>query len=191
MTKKIKINGISIVVCALIWSIMIEYFAPFKVLRYIAPSFPILSMLLVIILQNIETKKQNILSVLFLIVYFISALFPIKQESKDTYIRYAENNLFKYTAKIENLYIAETKIEKNIPVYVESIKWYKPYYLISRLNHSKIYIKGMEKEILENQYTHRHFYLLTDYNKIKLEKTYKVNNLGNFINYKLYEVYKK
>lgn len=192
MTKKIKINGISIVVCALIWSFLIEYCAPFKILRYIAPSFPIISMLLVIILQNIETKKQNILSVLFLSVYFVSALFPIKQESRDTFIRYAENSLFKYTSKIESLYIAETKIEdNNIPVYVESIKWYKPYYLISRLNNSKIYIMGMEREIKENQFTHRHFYLLTDYNKIQLEKKYKVNNLGNFINYKLYEVYKK
>ena len=183
----------SIIVCIIIWSVLVEYFAPFKILRYIVPVFPLLSLIFLNIFTKIEDKKQNIFGILFVVIYFLYALFPLKAESDDTFITYKKQKIYiPFGAKLENLYMTESKMDNDtIPVFVESSTWFQPYYIISRLNkHQQYYFAP--KFNLDN-YPYNHFYLLVTSKENRYEKFYIYNAdyKGKFLIYNLYEVYRK
>lgn len=190
--RPLKFNGMGIFLLTFLWSIIIEFISPFKILRYIAPCFPLLCLLPVIIFQNIEEKKRNIITFILIAVYCISAFLPLKKESYDSSVIYELKQFYiPYNAQLQNLFIAETELpDTPIPVFIESLVWFQPYFLISRLNDDQIYY--LKDKFDFDKYKYNHFYLLTPvYNREKSLSGYDIIIKGNFVTHKLYEVHRK
>lgn len=105
--KKIKYNKLSLllIIVGIIYSAIVMYIAPFKVLRYIVPIFPVISLILPTIINGTEGFSKKLLSVTTILLLIIYAVFPF---STVDYTNYSPYNYFR--SKIEN--INDTEYEK-------------------------------------------------------------------------------
>ena len=62
---------------SLVWSFGVIFVAPYKYLRYIVPTFPVMSLFIVLIIQGIKTNKINYIFVGLILSIFIFNAFSI------------------------------------------------------------------------------------------------------------------
>lgn len=108
---------------AILWTLIVMYLVPFKVVRYITPVFPLLAILYPMLINGFKKIEKYIYIWLFSIIFVICAMIPQSFESIDT--RYARTNAFwTIGARIENLYLATLPLQvavktTNIPVVID------------------------------------------------------------------------
>lgn len=121
--KKDKYSKLPLILIssALIFFAGIIYVAPFKVIRYVTPVFPLISIIVPMMLYATKNIYQNILISLTLLIIFVNALFPYSTIGYDRSPQYSDNNYFR--AKIENINDidyeeAKFRLKPDIPVII-------------------------------------------------------------------------
>lgn len=192
--KNEAFEGKYIITTALLWSVIVEIISPFGVVRYIFPSLPILSILLLYFIQNIQTLKyQQIAASLIIAVYIASALFPFKMEVDEYNIKYNNRFSIPFAGKINNLFSVKLpELDPQYKVIVKSFFWFEPLFIISTLNNNQKYsfILSDEKLFSLVDRGYQNFYLLTKTN-LPYFKNYDVEQLDNYLIYKCYKLTKK
>lgn len=190
--NKTEYKGLSLVICSIIWSVFVAIISPFPVLRYIAPVFPILSIIIIYLLRRLNDKEQKVFAEIFVLVYALCSIFPSYNESSDTGIAY-DNSRKGVVGGIENLFLhPNLAIDETVPVLIQSKLWHSPLYIFSTLNDSQKYIFRQQKEdILKlSDYPSEHFYIFIDllYQNLYSTDNLNIRLIGKFLNYKCYEV---
>jgi hypothetical protein len=186
-----------LLIVSLVWSIVVAMTVPFPVFRYISPISGILCLGILLILERVDGKKQLIFGVILLVVYILSAMYPLKKEANDTYILYNNDKKFHMAGVcIENLFISKyPKLNSKIPVVIQNRFWYTPLYVFSKLDNEQKYLsKTVENDILNlTNYNLEHFYLFVDnaFQQVKFNPDVKIEYIGDFAKYKCYEIIKK
>ena len=124
--SKVKINlpklAFYIYICALIWAIITMIIVPYKIVRYIFPILPLLSLAFPLFLSVFNGKEKNFYIMIFAIIFALYGLFPQAVESYDT--EYPPmKKITPLQGRIENLFIAQKYIytfikEPQVPVYM-------------------------------------------------------------------------
>ena len=151
--------------CAFLWIILVFPLMPFKMLRYVVPVFPLISILYVFFTAGFSKKEKYTYMIIFCLLMTILTLVPTPKETWG-FQKERENesiinndvvieNLFRYKELPQRAYIHEP----NVPVYLIE----RPRYAttsIPKLNDNQLYWICYDKcNILQNL---KEFYLYTD-----------------------------
>lgn len=136
-----------IVGCAFVWSFVIMSIAPYKVLRYIAPVFPLIALVIVEIVKEFNFK----LIYFFTVLYFMSCIFVA---SFDYDVRIPEKTL-PFLADIENtVKLADEQFiyryKTDFPVFIYAADTWKTELLLAYLNPHQKY-KFVDYSFLEQK----------------------------------------
>ena len=107
--KRNKYEKLSLIlfITALIFSAIIIYIAPFKVLRYAAPVLPLMSLIVPMLLYSTNGFYKKVLSVISILIITIYAAIPYSSIGYDWSPQYSDGNYFR--PKIENINDTEYK----------------------------------------------------------------------------------
>lgn len=168
-------------------AILSLYFGIYKVLRYVVPTFAIISLILPFLLFELNKKIRNILVSITIIIYIFSSIFAKTIESPDSAIISKEN---KYFPNIENTFI-NTQCEpiKNaeVPILVLTKEDWQIYNILPYMKDNQI--------VILNHYNKKikaldHFIVLIGDNEVASPKDYKLLSQFNCQRFEGYELKK-
>ena len=134
--KFFQLRELSILIffCALIWCFIIMFFSPYKTLRYVMPSFPLLIIGLVFYFDFTVLRGKSFLVALYVVIFILGVAFA-NGTGKQHILSYSN---------IENIYHGKGKpyvFNKypEIPVAVVNSLWWQYSSLIPYLNDRQVY----------------------------------------------------
>ena len=191
--KDVKLNDLPVLLffTGIIVAFLIEVLAPFKILRYVSPFFPVILLIIPYLLSKLKGRIQNIIAIIFVSIYLILSLIPIKDEIQDYQVN-LNNFANPVRASIENLY-PNADFLKNFddenPVIIYEHTWFNHYYVIPFMKNNREYLisYGNGEPVLTK---YNHYYVITDY-VYKIPKDYEEIKSGKSYNLTWYEVKKE
>lgn len=180
----------------LVWYILVMYIAPYKILRYVMPVFPVISIIVPLIVYCAKENIKKILTILCFVLLLINSFMAASKESYDTKFRTSNIRRIPFGAAIENLNIVVHSKSKFVQkpelpvvfvndmakcVYVNLVPYFADEQTYEFADH-------FDKNLMTK---YSHYYLLVcDYlnGMFEVPKGYKVIdyfNIGRFIGYEL------
>lgn len=156
---------VSLFYMCMLWTLLIAIYAPFNILRYIAPAFPVLALGIVMLMNKMPEKQKNIFCCFVALIYVICLVFPYKMEALDTKIGYKNDKFLKGGASIENLFLdikCEAFENPNYPVIIKSDFWGYPLFIISKLNDNQKYMFVVDSKEVKHLPFDSDYYVLYD-----------------------------
>ena len=200
--KKEKYNKLSLIliIIGLIFSAGIIHIAPFKVMRYIAPVFPLISLIIPMMLFSVKNICRTIFIPVTLLIILINALFPYSTIGYDKSPQFTDNNYFR--AKIENINDLDFKESKfmlkpDIPVIiVNNPNWPYCLNLIFNMPDEQKYEFVNDINKIPDKYNHYFLiiekpYVKSEPRKFKLSKHYIIADKFSPARFDGYEIIKK
>lgn len=198
--KKYSFIAITLICSAFIWYMGVIYIAPYKILRYAMPIFPILSLIVPVFIYSVKCSYKKVLSIIIFLLLTLNALMPSPKESYDTLFRFDNSRKIPFGAVIENInnvYLSAYRFmyKPNVPVIFVKDMVYACYInIIPNMPDEQTYeFSDYADAELLNKY--KHYFLLVSRNKLldeaskfKLPEGYTVIqefNLGRFQGYEL------
>lgn len=146
--KRLENNVIlfSILAINIFWLIFVAFVSPFKVLRYIYPAFPLISLIIPYLVSHLKGLKNFLLTVLIIFIYVFYAFSAKQTEWSDFF---TETNGYRYfnptydifSSHIENLYKKKPAFinNPNIPVIFMANGMWQCINLLYKLNDKQKY----------------------------------------------------
>lgn len=193
--SKIKYLPLLLFFTAFLWTAIIMILSPEKILRYIVPVFPILSLIIPWEINCLTGIKKKVFSLSIILIYIFYSLTPKALEwyafvSEPDGYKYYEKPIDLFSSHIENLYLNQPEFTNNpkIPViFVVSGGW-NYINLIYKLNDSQKYeFYYLSDKILKNDHNlykklnqilhkYNHYYLVQGY---RLKETPDIKGFKN------------
>lgn len=179
---------IVLVIINFLVAILSLYFGIYKILRYIVPTFAIISLILPFLIFELDEKRKNILVITTIIIYVLASIFPKTVESYDSAITVKKEN--KYFPNIENTFnsVQCIPIEKaNVPIVLFTIEDWQMYNILPYMKDNQVVILNHYNQKIKPL---NHFIvLLADY-EILSPKNYDVIQRFNCQRFTGYEIKK-
>lgn len=86
----------------LLWFLLIMYLAPYKILRYVMPIFPIISIIVPLIVYCAKESSKKALTIIFFALLIINSFMASPRESYDTKFRTSNYRRIPFGSAIEN-----------------------------------------------------------------------------------------
>lgn len=171
---------------ALVWSFIIMFLAPEKILRYIAPVYPILGLIVPYIASHLQNTKRNILIVSIIFMYIFYALTAKNVEwhafaTEPGGFKYYDPSYDLFHSHIENIYKINPEFTKHpdIPViflgkglwnYVNLIYYLNDkqkyeFHLLTKWRYNPRYLKY--EDFYKDLFKYKRYYLLIGKNCIE------------------------
>ena len=172
-----------IVLCAFVWSAVVMYLAPYKILRYIVPVFPLLSLVLADFVQKINFKA----------VYFYSFLYlwaAIFASSLD-YGAPRPEKIIPFSAPVENVFRRTDeqfayRYKPDLPVFISEAEPWTATNLFTYVNPSQKY-KFVDFSFFEQKlYPKNSFIIYPKEKSLPEEETFLKLDCGLY--YKCFEI---
>lgn len=128
-----------VIISALIWSIIVVCLAPFKIIRYIMPIIPIISIAIPYLLSLVKDNYKKVIYGGFLLLYVVSAIFASTNDYPQVYLKDT-----KLVPNIENTfqdwkpYFEATKNE-DLPVVLLTYYDWNCFYLVGIVKDNQYY----------------------------------------------------
>ena len=195
--KKPLTSQITLILVFLVFggSIAIMSLSELKILRYVAPTFPIVSILIPYSLSLLDKYQRNVCACLVIGIYIVYAILATSIEGNDTDIKSPSSQIIPFGAKIQNLSLTDYNFksvrDSGLPVIVVYHYWLEYLYIIPHLDDKQIYImmnlsalKNPQLEVNNLFEKYRHCYLLRtkevpilpNNKKIKVLKSFNCNH---------------
>lgn len=196
--KECKVSKLPkiLILSGIVWALLIMYLAPYKILRYVMPIFPVVSIVIPLTVYCAKTSAKKVIAILCFLLLIINSCMASPRESYETKFRTSNIRRIPFGAAIENLNVtvhSKSKfVEKpELPVvfvndmtkcvYINIV----PYFID---NQTYEFADNFDKNLMTK---YSHYYLLVcDYlnDMFEAPKGYKVIdnfNLGGFKGYEL------
>ena len=175
--KKRKYDKLPLILIgtSFMYSLAIIYIAPFKVIRYIAAAFPMISIIIPMMLYSTKNLYLKILTILTVLIILINACAPYSTIGYDWSPQYSDGNYFR--AKIENINDTEYEQSKFIKkpelpvIIVNDPYWCSCLNLIFNMPDSQKYEFTDDVKNIPDKYNH--YFLL-------VEKTFEQSEARKF-----------
>lgn len=188
--NKIKITNpvlVTLVAINFIVAMLSLYFGIYKVLRYVVPTFAVLSLILPFLLFKLDEKRKSILIITTIIIYLFACFFPKTIESRDSAIVAKPNNYF---PNIENTFIStqcEPIKNSEVPIVIFTTEDWQIYNILPYMKDNQIVVLNHYNKKIK---PFEHFIALIGDYEILSPKDYKLVSRFNCQRFTGYEVKK-